>query len=318
MAAPTNTELERLSQAEHMLAVIARADEALKLADMAEAARVYARKAELGTAAVNHATIIKARALKRMAELVDAGQARGEIATAKDTLIPVVRSRDNSTPAPATLSDLGITRQRLHEARKLEPLSDAQIAEVGNRATEEGREVTVTEVARAASSDKMAVHYSSASPDWNTPPEIIDRVVRALGAIDLDPCSNSVGAPNVPAARHFKLDDDGLGQEWVGRVYMNPPYGRPIAGWVEKLCGEYRAGRVSAAVALVPARTDTTWFQMLRDAAICFIDGRLRFSGHQNSAPFPSAAAYLGTDVGAFASAFAGAGDVWIRWERRG
>ena len=65
-----SNEIELLSRAEQMLATVARADEAAKLADMAEAARVYARKADLGTAAVNHATIIKARALKRMAELV--------------------------------------------------------------------------------------------------------------------------------------------------------------------------------------------------------------------------------------------------------
>ncbi len=69
-----------------------------------------------GTAAVNHATAIKVRALKRMAELVDEGQAAGVIATRQDTLRrgPVVPSHDNGPPA--TLTDLGITRQRLHEA----------------------------------------------------------------------------------------------------------------------------------------------------------------------------------------------------------
>ena len=87
-----------------------RLHEARKLATLSEA--------ELGTAAVNHATVIKARALKRMAELVDEGQQRGEIAQARDTLVPVVLGRDNrGAPAPASLTDLGITRQRLHEAR---------------------------------------------------------------------------------------------------------------------------------------------------------------------------------------------------------
>ena len=60
------------------------------------------------------------RALKRMAELVDEGQARGEIATRQDGTIfrDHVLSQDK---VPATLPDLGITRQRLHEARAVVP-----------------------------------------------------------------------------------------------------------------------------------------------------------------------------------------------------
>lgn len=311
-----SSELERLSQAEHMLATIARADEAAKLADMAEAARVYARKAELGTAAVNHATVIKARALKRMAELVDVGQERGEIAE-KGTYQGnqwVVAPHDNP---PATLTDLGISRQKLHEARKLEPLADVEIAELGARATEEKREVSVAEIVRTAETVKspLAVHFATGEDDWHTPPTVVSAVVAALGAVDLDPCSNS-GTPNIPAGAHLTIEDDGLAHDWTGRVYMNPPYGRPIVEWVQKLCSEYESGRVSEAIALVPARTDTEWFQRLRDAAICFIDGRLKFSGHTNSAPFPSAACYLGTDLESFATAFEGMGDIWVRWER--
>jgi len=120
-----STELAQLSQAERMLATVDRADDALKLADLAEAARIDARKAHLGTISVNHATSIKARALRRMAECVDAGQRAGEIAR-KDEYHPRrVPSRDT---LPATLTDLGIPRQRLHEARGLEALREDEIA----------------------------------------------------------------------------------------------------------------------------------------------------------------------------------------------
>ena len=123
-----STNLTLLTYAERALATIAQADEAAKLADLAEAARVYARKAELGTAAVNHATVIKARALKRMAELVDEGQQRGEIATpggdGSNQHRANVPPQDNCSPA--TLTDLGIARQRLHEARKLATRPQAQ------------------------------------------------------------------------------------------------------------------------------------------------------------------------------------------------
>lgn len=86
--------------------------------------------------AVNHATAIKVRALKKMAELVDEGQARGDIATQG---APVnVTGPDIYTPA--TLTDLGITRQRLHEARKLEAVDDGALAELVTEANEEHRE----------------------------------------------------------------------------------------------------------------------------------------------------------------------------------
>ena len=134
-----------------------------------------------------------------------------------------------------------------------------------------------------------------------------------FGVIDLDPCSDSGDTPNVPALAHFTSSDDGLAQGWGGKVYMNPPYGRVIGDWVAKLAGEFQAGNVTEAIALVPARTDTSWFQLLRDCAICFVSGRLKFSGGGNSAPFPSAAAYFGHEPDAFLVAFGDIGDVWGR-----
>jgi hypothetical protein len=157
----------------------------------------------------------------------------------------------------------------------------------------------------------MAVHYTSDTPEWYTPAHIIARAIKALGAIDLDPCSNSRNAPNVPAAKHFTEEDNGLIQPWHGRVYMNPPYGRIIGEWAERLVREFDAGRVTEAVALVPARTDTEWFRAFRRFPRCFLYGRLKFSDHDNSAPFPSVAIYLGSNLPAFALAFDDIGDIY-------
>lgn len=164
-----------------------------------------------------------------------------------------------------------------------------------------------------------SVHFSSESDEWYTPADVLARVIRVLGSIELDPCSNSHEAPNVPAMRHFTRADDGLAQEWrANTMFMNPPYGRGIDAWIEKLCDAFEAGDIQAAIALVPARTDTQWFQRLRDYPRCFVTGRLAFNspdGRKGSSPFPSALVYLGPNPAEFAHAFASLGDIFIRWE---
>jgi hypothetical protein len=153
---------------------------------------------------------------------------------------------------------------------------------------------------RDLAAPSLAPLFSSASPDWWTPPDLIAAVLRVFGAIDLDPCSNSHTAPRVPARQHYTAADDGLSRTWYGRVYLNPPYGRELGAWLDKLAAEYQRGHVTAAIALVPGRTDTDWFQRLRGSLLCCIRGRLRFSGCEQGAPFPSVAAYLGP--------------IWIEW----
>ena len=109
----------------------------------------------------------------------------------------------------------------------------------------------------------------------------------------------------MPAAQHFTVGADGLRQSWHGRVYMNPPYGRPIAAWIAKLVDEVGAGQVTAAIALVPARTDTAWFRRLDGWPVAFWHGRLRFGQAPHAAPFPSAVVGLRIPVDQFVRVFA-------------
>jgi len=137
--------------------------------------------------------------------------------------------------------------------------------------------------------------FTSTTPEWYTPKHIIERVIRMLGTIDLDPCSNSATAPNVPAENHYTKDDDGLTQPWFGRVYMNPPYGDEISAWVKRLFNAYENEEISEGIALLPGRPDTAWFQdHLADCRWCWVRGRLRFSSSENGAPFPSIVVYFG------------------------
>lgn len=158
----------------------------------------------------------------------------------------------------------------------------------------------------------MGIHYSSNSVEWYTPKHIVDAAVTALGGVDLDPCSPGPDEAPVPAESHYTKEDDGLDQTWSGRVYMNPPYGRGIGDWTEKLQGEYRDGNVTSAIALLPARTDAEWFSALRDYPRCFVWGRLKFSESDNAAPFPSVVVYFGDDDDAFKEAFADIGDTFV------
>jgi hypothetical protein len=176
------------------------------------------------------------------------------------------------------------------------------------------------EDAQAADLRKMRANtgmFTSATPEWYTPSHIIDRVIALFGEIDLDPCSNAKGeAANVPALNHWTQEDDGLAQPWHGKVYMNPPYGDEIAPWVARMLNAYENEEIHEGVALLPARTDTAWFQPLLNYPICFVRGRLKFSGSENSAPFPSAIVYLGIDTELFRDWFGTVGNITMPIER--
>ena len=134
-----------------------------------------------------------------------------------------------------------------------------------------------------------------------------------LGGVDLDPCWHSNSPLRAQAT--YTADDDGLAQEWKGRVYLNPPYGRAIDAWIAKLVDGHNSGAVTEAIALVPARVDTEWFRRLDAFPRCFIYGRLTFANADNPAPFPSAIVYLGSNVETFHRVFAQIGGVFVRLE---
>jgi phage N-6-adenine-methyltransferase len=154
---------------------------------------------------------------------------------------------------------------------------------------------------------------SSDRQDWRTPQVVID-AMKDMGTISLDPC------PSICHDDHFALvnlcqchGNDGLAATWKDHalVYVNPPYGREIAVWVERCWAQHIKHDVSI-VALVPARTDTAWWQAAwRSAtAVCFWRGRLKFVGAPSSAPFPSALIYWGSSLQSFCDAFTGHGQV--------
>jgi len=126
---------------------------------------------------------------------------------------------------------------------------------------------------------------TSNSDEWTTPQWLFDRL-NAVFQFTID----------AAATRENSLCEDlftdGLSVSWEGeRIWCNPPYSQ-IKLWAAKFIEESK--RAVCIVALVPARTDTKWFQSIAKSAdkIFYIPGRLKFGDGKGSAPFPSALAF--------------------------
>ncbi len=132
--------------------------------------------------------------------------------------------------------------------------------------------------------DKMAIHYSSDRPDWETPQDFFDTLNSEFG-FETDVCATP---SNTKCSRFFHPGDNGLIRHWSGVCWMNPPYGRQIGAWMRKAYESALTG--ATVVCLVPARTDTRWWHDYAiKGEIRFIKGRLRFVGAKKLAPFPNA-----------------------------
>ena len=129
---------------------------------------------------------------------------------------------------------------------------------------------------------------------WLTPPWILEK----LGHFDLDPCAASEPRPWPTAGIHYTREMDGLSRPWIGRVWLNPPYGPATGKWLARLASHDNG------VALVFARTETaTWFEHIwpKASAILFFRGRLNFhfpngTRSPTNAGAPSALVAYGAD----------------------
>jgi phage N-6-adenine-methyltransferase len=133
--------------------------------------------------------------------------------------------------------------------------------------------------------------HSTERMDWRTPRALFDALQGVFGRFDLDPCTDESNP--LRTKRFYTERDDGLARPWSGLVFANPPYGRALPTWIAKARDEARRSRATV-VCLVPARTDTRWWSVCREAGeITYLEGRVRFELPDGSladpAPFPSA-----------------------------
>ncbi len=108
--------------------------------------------------------------------------------------------------------------------------------------------------------------------EWYTPKEII----QSLGVFDLDPATSIEAYKlNQSAKKIYTIKENGLKQEWKGRVWLNPPYSNPLIQQFLMKMAEHNNG-----IALVFAKIEAKWFHdiVLQYAtAIKFLYNRIRF-----------------------------------------
>ena len=126
--------------------------------------------------------------------------------------------------------------------------------------------------------------------DWETPDDLFAHC-RSLYRFDFDAAAHSANA-KMPV--YISPLADALAVNWGEygkRAWLNPPYGRALRPFIERVVAALRDGEIDLCVALVPARTDTRWFARAVATAteIWFLRGRVRFVGSASAAPFPSA-----------------------------
>lgn len=120
----------------------------------------------------------------------------------------------------------------------------------------------------------------SGNNDWYTPEEYIEAARLVLGVIELDPASSDVAQESVKAESYYTIDDDGLVQDWNGKVWLNPPYARQVIDkFVDKLVEEYLAGNVKEAILLTNNSADTRWWHLAASESSALVNtrGRIKF-----------------------------------------
>jgi len=124
-------------------------------------------------------------------------------------------------------------------------------------------------------------NQSASYLDWRTPEKVLACVRRAFGGtIALDPANNVDNSTRASVS----LTEDGLSRDWsepgADGTFVNPPYGKGLRGWVEKIGDEARKN--TPIIALLPSnRFETGYLQTSLFctylSAMVFVKKRLAF-----------------------------------------
>ena len=105
---------------------------------------------------------------------------------------------------------------------------------------------------------KIDSFFGTGDCEWYTPVDIVEGVKVVLGGVDLDPASSEAANVHIQASRFFTKAEDGLSQDWSGKVFMNPPFSDSDA-FVNKFIESYRQGDIESGIVLTSSQTQPTW-----------------------------------------------------------
>jgi hypothetical protein len=134
--------------------------------------------------------------------------------------------------------------------------------------------------------------FENSTDEWLTPQNVLD----GLGAFDLDPCAHPKFRTRCAPVGYCLPEENGLLMPWVGRVWCNPPFGRELPKWIERMALHGNG------VMLAPARTETRWFRVAWQEAHAILFPYKRFhylreNGEEGDNPtFPDALIAFGKD----------------------
>lgn len=137
---------------------------------------------------------------------------------------------------------------------------------------------------------------SSNSDEHNTPSYLVEAAREVLGAIDLDPMSNDLANETINATNYYTKKEDGLSKEWLGNVWLNPPFSLSKLA-IPKLINSYELGDIAQAVLLVKSDVSTQKYKLLYPYPFCELNRRVKFVAPDNNnqgSPFPVVMFYLG------------------------
>jgi phage N-6-adenine-methyltransferase len=247
---------------------------------------------------INHATEFKLRCERRLGEMLSREVQHGG------------QNKRNATPRNS-LSGLGIEPHLSARAQRIASVPEEKFEAAIVAAREEEQQITrrtIEDLLNPSSPPRQK--WNTGDFHWYTSEIYIESARRVMGGIDLDPASDDEAQRIVGAKEYFTQETDGLKQEWRGRVFLNPPYSYPLIGdFIKKLCAEFFAGNVEAAVLLTNNCTDTRWWHEAAKAsqAICFTQGRINYykaDGRDCQPTQGQCFFYFGTDLPAFATEF--------------
>lgn len=244
-----------------------------------------------GALGVADMTVASARsAMEASGELPKLGSRQG----ADGKLRPSEMPKTEEHPEQPTMAGIfAADAKGAEEVRKVIEKSEGEsgIAQAAQQEVEkmskgETTPKAATEAIEKATTEQAVnvVAFSSETNEYYTPSEYIEAARSVMGGIDLDPASHPKAQQTIKAAKYFAEADDGLSQEWIGRVWLNPPYGKTGSEsnqglWAQRLIDQHQNGNATEGIVLVRAAVGYDWFEKLWDALpVCFARKRLSFT----------------------------------------